>query len=117
MKLERFVNESITAHSEPANFSLHVVGITLGVYGLWVRNLAFIITGFLILPLIGSIYAFSEKNKLNYWLLSHKHPVNLLSHVVAYLFLFYGLWNHSWTYAALGILFMAVSHLYVKTLR
>lgn len=117
MNFNKFLDESIRSHSDPANFSLHVVGISLGVYGLWIHNIAFMFFGFLVLPLIGGIYAFSDKKTMNYWLLSHKHPVNFLSHIVAYMFLFYGLWWHSWTHAALGIIFMAVSHLYVKTLK
>ena len=112
-----FLDQSIKKHSDPANFSLHVVGISLGVYGLWLHNLAFVFFGFLVLPLIGSIYAFTDKNVLEYWLLSHKHPVNFLTHIVAYMFLFYGLWWHSWVHAALGIIFMASSHLYVRTLK
>ncbi len=98
--------------SHPVAFTLDIVGITLGIFGLWNHDVAYILTGLIILPLIGHIYAYLGQNKIRSLMLNHLHPVNIATHISGFFIGVYGLWQHNYSLIIISIALMIIGHIY-----
>ena len=104
MKKEGLFSKLIRQHADPANFVLHVVGITIGLLGLWQRNWVKVFIGFILWPLVGSIYAWFGKARIEYWMMEHYiSAMNIILHILGFAVLLYGFYVHDLSFAFIGL--------------
>jgi hypothetical protein len=113
-KREGVFTKLVRQHADPANFTLHVIGVTLGFWGIWVRNWVAVFVGFFIWPLIGTIYAWFGRARIESWMLNHYVNVtNMILHLVGFALIIYAFYLHDFTLAFWGLALSMVGHVYV----
>lgn len=105
--------------ANPVSFLLHLVGFVGAAYYLWNQEWEWALLFGLALPLAGHFYAwFTEKGKparMTFFrevMYSHSEPVNAVLHLIGFVLLVMGFWNHSYLYLGGAIAVMAVGHLF-----
>lgn len=59
----RWLERRMLEHTDPVNFLLHILGLIIIVYGLWINVLGWVIIG-IIFPILGHIYVWSIQAKI-----------------------------------------------------
>ena len=113
-KKEGMISKSIRHHAHPVPFVLHIIGITLGFWGLWVKNWIAVFVGFFFWPIIGHIYEWFGQERVELWVTEHfVNVTNMILHIAAFALLVYAIYTHQ---VSLGFLAFGISilgHLYV----
>ena len=115
---EKYRKWAEKTHSDPLNFTGHVIWYAITAYGLWINSLDAIALGFVVSCLfcLPSLFGYDTSKLIRIWIKSYFNTFGFVVHVIAYGLAISGLWYHDlfYIFAALILMLAANAHAGIK---
>jgi len=112
-----FAEKIMIQHAHPAKLATDILGIIVGWYLLWVRQLPLALLSLFGASVVGTLLVWKQnvgqlaESRLGTWMIGQANPINLVVRSSGFFVLCYGFWSHSAVYAAIGVIVIVLARM------